>query len=134
MRFAFVILLLTLTVASGSETASVGFLTMDIPSGFREVEQHQKDSLGDLEVNRWETDDGRVLQLLYYAGFPKQDRGPMVISSQESIEVVGQKTRLIQTSMFFGAQKKLWWFTYLSAIPLISLTRNIYQKPNSNRF
>ena len=106
MRFLIFILLLTLTgVASHAETASVGLLTMDIPSGLRAVEQHRKDSLGDLEVNRWESDDGRVLELLYYADYPKQDRGPMVIANQESIVVVGQKTKLIETSMFFGGQK-----------------------------
>jgi hypothetical protein len=107
MRIPVSILFLMLTVvASRAETASVGLLTLDIPSGFRETEHHQKDSLGDLDANRWESDDGRVLELLYYADFPKQDRGPMVIADEEAIEVVGQKTKLIETSWFFGVEKK----------------------------
>jgi len=48
-----------------------------------------------------------VLELLYYATSPKQDRGSMVVANEEEIEVVGQKTMLIETKQFFGAPKEV---------------------------
>jgi hypothetical protein len=107
MKWGLIALLLKLAcVTSYAGTTSVGALSIDIPTYFRAIERHQKDSLGDLEVNRWESEDGRVFQLLYYADFPKQDRGSMVISAQEPIEVVGQKASVMETTVFFGEKKK----------------------------
>jgi hypothetical protein len=100
-------LLALVGMAACAETATVGVLTMEIPAGFKMEVKHEKDSLGDLELNRWRAEDGRIIEILYYAGDPKQDRGPMVIAKEEPIEVVGQKTKLMETEVFLGATKKV---------------------------
>ena len=101
------LLAFTLAAIADAETAKVGALTMEIPPGFKAQMSHGKDSLGDLEVNRWRADDGQTLELLYYANFPKQDRGPMIVANEEEIEVADQKTKLIETKVFFGAEEKV---------------------------
>src|ERR1035437_10738940 len=86
--------------------ATVGSLSIEIPANFKVQESHTKDSLGDLEVNRWRAEDGRIIEVLYFASQPKQDRGPMVTAHEEAVEVAGQKTMLVETEVFFGATKK----------------------------
>ncbi len=92
-------------VHAGPET--VGTISIAIPSDFKVQESHTKDSLGDLEVNQWRAEDGRIIEVLYYATQPKQDRGPVVTAHEETVEVAGQKTMLIETEVFFGATKKV---------------------------
>ena len=108
MKLATFALLLALAVGSvHAETATVGTLSVEIPAGFKVQESHTKDSLGDLEVNRWRAEDGRTIEVLYYADYPKEDGGPMVIAKEEAIEVVGQKTKLVEAEVFFGVTKQV---------------------------
>ncbi len=90
-----------------AEPATIGVLTLEIPDGFKIEKKQEKDPLGDLEVNRWRSEDGRSIELLYFVSGPKQDRGPMVATEKEEIEVAGQKTTLIETEEFFGEVKRV---------------------------
>lgn len=78
MNSAFCAVVLALGVGVvRAENAKVGSLTIEIPVHFPVEAKHQKDSLGDLEVQRWKGEDGQVIGVLYYAKSPKKDRGPM---------------------------------------------------------
>jgi len=108
MKSLIVILsLMMMGAMTRADVLAVGSITVKIPANFRPVQLHTKDSLGDLEDNLWQADGGRKLELIYYSNFPKQDRGPMIIAKDEEIEIAGQKTKLIETKMFFGAEKKV---------------------------
>jgi hypothetical protein len=108
MKLAAFMLFLALAIGSvHAGPAVVGTLSIEIPAGFKVQVSHSKDSLGDLEGNRWQAEDGRIIEVLYYASGPKQDRGPMIIAHEEPVEVAGQKTTLIETEVFFGATKKV---------------------------
>ena len=79
-------------------------MTIDIPVPFTQEAKQVKDS--DMELNRWRTPDNRIVEVIYFPDTPKYDRGPMVKANEEEIMVGGQKTKLIETKIFFGQEKK----------------------------
>ena len=110
MKRTLLLLLLALVgITACAETATIGLLTLEIPDDFKTEIRCGKDSLGDQEINRWRAEDGRYIELLYFASGPAQvrDPQPMIVAEKEEIEVAGQKTALIKTEVFFGVDQKV---------------------------
>ena len=108
MKPIFIILLIAIIgILARAETVTVGVLTMEMPTGFKAESKQEKDPDWDVVGKRWEADGGRVIQVLYYVNQPKHDRGPMIVAAEEDIEVAGQKTKLTETRVFFGATQKV---------------------------
>ncbi|HSI15213.1 MAG TPA: hypothetical protein VK961_24405, partial [Chthoniobacter sp.] len=93
-----------LTGAVRGETINVGTLVLEIPARFKAEVLHKKAGPeGELDFNEWRTEDGRILQVLYYFKYTSWDGGgPMKIAKEDAMDVAGQKTKLIETEWFLG--------------------------------
>jgi hypothetical protein len=64
------------------------------------------------EFRSWQTPAGKKLYLFYWVPSAPRDLGPMVVKQEWPIEIAGQQTRIVETSMFMGTPQRV-FVTYL---------------------
>lgn len=65
------------------------------------------------EFRSWQAPGGRSLYLFFWKPRPPRDLGPMTVAAEWPIMVAGQKTKVIETSLFMGRKQRV-LVTYLN--------------------
>lgn len=102
---AALLFLVLLSVAAQAGPGKIGALSFELPSRFKL--QPTPASRGEDAVKRWEAPDGASIEVFLYYHDIKQERGGIVAATKDSIEVAGQRTKLISTRIFFGEPKQV---------------------------
>jgi hypothetical protein len=82
-------------------------LTLTVPSRFKVEKGETEAPAGDMVVSRWRSSSGEVLELMAWPNGPAVDRGPMIVATEEPLQVAGQPTKLIKTKVFFGSTEEV---------------------------
>ncbi len=103
--FAALLLFALLSAAALADPARIGVLSFEVPPKFKL--QPPPAPRGELEVKRWQSETGASIEVFRYDQYVKQDRGGIVAATKDPIVVNGQRTKLIQTKIFFGEPKQV---------------------------
>ena len=106
------------TGVSGSGRSSVtewvvAFLVVLLPADYQQIRlgvETREGLIPGMEVREtqahWKGQDKDIF-LFLYEPFPDRDGGPMAIRQSYPVTVLGQQTKLIETSMFFGSEQQV---------------------------
>ena len=107
MKFvAGLICLALLSVGARADFAQVGALAFNLPPGLK-LQTQPRESTGEAAYSHWLAEDGRSIEVYVYAHYIRQERGGIVAANKDAIEVAGQRTKLIETKIFFGEPKRV---------------------------
>jgi hypothetical protein len=94
------------SVGARADLAQVGALAFDLPPGLK-LQTQPRESTGEAAYSHWRAEDGRSIEVYVYAHYIRQERGGIVAANKDPIEVAGQRTKLIETKIFFGEPKRV---------------------------
>lgn len=91
----------------------VAFLMVILPADYQQIRldvETREGLIPGTEVREtqahWKAQDKDIF-LFLYEPFPDRDGGPMAISQSYPVKVLGQQTKLLETSMFFGSEQRV---------------------------
>lgn len=91
----------------------VAFLIVCLPPEFEQVRLDSQEREGRIpglmvrETSAHWSSEGKDLYLFLYEPYPDRDGGPMVEAESWPVSLLGQSTKLIETSLFFGSTKRV---------------------------